>query len=253
MVLIDATYKTNVYKLLFVNFVGIGNLGINKLQTFGIANIWISDESENSYIWVIQQLISLVFFELSPLMFVTDNDATLTSTVRKIFPKADCLLYTWHILNNFKKNLRKHFDDNLFDEIIKTMDHFINVRDYDAFNLTITAYKKLASLSLNEENIIKYLESTTTYKACLCEPCVNYNIPCHYMLSAKGPIALSSISKRWLLFPDQDQLDSCFLDKQQKSVLLNQLDDILTIPEVKLFDIKVLERIIEKGCSSGTK
>ncbi|CAG8610282.1 8276_t:CDS:1, partial [Racocetra persica] len=91
------------------------------------------------------------------------------------------------------------------------------------------------------------------------------------------------ISKRWLLFPDQDQLDSRhvvqntasinpdnfislksklymvetrymgFLDEQQKSVLLNQLDDILTVPEVKLSDIKVPEKIIEKGRPSGTK
>ncbi|CAG8803969.1 8517_t:CDS:2, partial [Cetraspora pellucida] len=299
VVLIDATYKTNVYKLPFVNFVGIGNLGINKLQTFGIAGTWISDESENSYIWVIRQLISLVFFELSPLVFVTDNDATLTSAVRKIFSKADCLLCTWHILNNFKKNLRKHFDDDSFDEIIKTVDHLINVRDYDAFNSTITAYKKLASLSLNEENVIKYLErwlrlhyeesslqyesksinidpllaqddkyqlgpllgkvsqfalnsiknellSTTIYEVCLCEPRVNYNIPCRHMLPAKCPIVLSSISKRWLLFPDQDQLDS---HEQQKLVLLNQLDDILTVPEVKLSDIKNVKKEPTKSTS----
>ncbi|CAG8658138.1 12680_t:CDS:2, partial [Cetraspora pellucida] len=49
VVLIDATYKTNVYKLPFVNFVDIGNLGINKLETFGIAGAWISNKSENLY------------------------------------------------------------------------------------------------------------------------------------------------------------------------------------------------------------
>ncbi|CAG8817118.1 29113_t:CDS:1, partial [Racocetra persica] len=39
VVLIDATYKTNVYKLLFINFVGIRKLGVNKLQTFSIASV----------------------------------------------------------------------------------------------------------------------------------------------------------------------------------------------------------------------
>ncbi|CAG8487532.1 15660_t:CDS:2, partial [Cetraspora pellucida] len=126
VVLIDVTYKTNVYKLPFVNFIGIGNLDINKLQTFSIASIWISDKLENSYIWVIQQLISLIFFELFPLVFVTDNNATLTSAVKKIILKTNCLLCTWYILNNFKKNLRKHFNNDSFNEIIKTVDHLIN-------------------------------------------------------------------------------------------------------------------------------
>ncbi|CAG8823360.1 12835_t:CDS:1, partial [Cetraspora pellucida] len=41
--------------------------------------------------------------------------------------------------------------------------------------------------------------------------------------------------------------------EQQKSVLLNQLDNILIVPEIKLSDIKVPERIIGKGCPSRTK
>ncbi|CAG8456304.1 3913_t:CDS:2 [Racocetra fulgida] len=158
VVLVDATYKTNVYKLPFVNFVGIGNLGVNKLQTFRIAGAWISDESENSYIWVIKQLISLIFFDIIPLVFVTDNDAALTGAIRKFFPKTEYLLCTWHVLNNFKKNLRKYFDDDSFDEIIKVVDRLINLRDYDMLKLTINDYKKLASSSSNENEVIKYFE-----------------------------------------------------------------------------------------------
>ncbi|RIB00450.1 hypothetical protein C2G38_2234289 [Gigaspora rosea] len=44
-----------------------------------------------------------------------------------------------------------------------------------------------------------------------------------------------------------------FLNEQQKPGLLNKLDGILAVPEIKLSDIKVPERIIEKGCPSGTK
>lgn len=158
MVLIDATYKTNVYKLPFVNFVGVGNLGVSKLQTFGIAGAWISDESEKSYIWIVQQLASLVFFDVIPFVFVTDNEAALIGALRRIFPKVENLLCTWHVLNNFKKNLRKYFNDDSLCEIIKTVDSFINSRDYETLNSAITDYKKLAVLSSNADEVIKYLD-----------------------------------------------------------------------------------------------
>ncbi|KAF0374575.1 protein FAR1-RELATED SEQUENCE 5-like [Gigaspora margarita] len=83
VVLIDAIYKTNVYKLPFVNFVGISNLGANHLQTFGT---WISDESEKSYTWIIEQFVSLIFYDISPFVFITDNDAALICALRNIFP-----------------------------------------------------------------------------------------------------------------------------------------------------------------------
>ncbi|CAG8646235.1 12570_t:CDS:2, partial [Racocetra fulgida] len=50
VVLVDATYKMNVYKLPFVNFIGVSNIGVTRLQTFGIADAWISDKSEKSYV-----------------------------------------------------------------------------------------------------------------------------------------------------------------------------------------------------------
>ncbi|RIB07943.1 hypothetical protein C2G38_2272568 [Gigaspora rosea] len=85
--------------------------------------------------------------------------------------------------------------------------------------------ERLSQFALNK--IKCELLNATTYEACLCELLVNYNLPCRHLLPIK--------------------------DEQQKSFLLDKLDDILAIPEVKLSDIKVPERIIEKGCPSGTK
>ncbi|CAG8734315.1 12280_t:CDS:2, partial [Racocetra persica] len=106
-------------------------------------------ESEKSYIWVVEKLASLIFFDISPLVFVTDNDAALIGALKKVFPQSENLLCTWHILNNFKKNLRKHFDDNSYDEIIKIVDRIIHLRDYGALNLAIASYKVLAASSFN--------------------------------------------------------------------------------------------------------
>ncbi|KAF0466329.1 PKS-NRPS hybrid synthetase [Gigaspora margarita] len=94
VVLIDATYKTNVYMLQFINIIGISNLGVNKLQTFGIASAWILDETEKLYIWVIEQLASLIFLDIFPFIFVTNNDAALIGALRKFFPKVEHILCT---------------------------------------------------------------------------------------------------------------------------------------------------------------
>ncbi|CAG8820214.1 8290_t:CDS:2, partial [Gigaspora margarita] len=366
VILIDATYKTNVYKLPFVNIVGISNLGINQLQTFGIAGAWISDESEKSYIWVAEMLASIIFFDIIPLVFVTDNDAALIGALKKNFPQSEHLLCTWHILNNFKKNLRRHFVNDSFDEIIKIVDCLIHSNDYEAFNLAVASYKKLALLSSNASEVVKYLDrkvkekwvgiytskmmhfgATTTQRVEGAHPamkraietsgsltksfnsldrwlrlhheeyllqCENESVNIDPLLTRDdknrlepllGKVAqfalnkiknellsvttykacsvmLSIIPKRWLLFPDKDQANYNYIakdasstsfdnfslksqlykiearyvnfpDEQQKSTLLKSLDDILAVPETKLSEMKISEKITGKGRPSGTK
>ncbi|CAG8782696.1 8554_t:CDS:2, partial [Racocetra persica] len=143
---------------------------------------------------------------------------------------------------------------------------------------------KVAQFALNK--IKNELLKTTTYTVCLCNLCVNYNIPCKHILPAKGSVMLSTIPERWLLFPDQDQLDpnsqvqnltdlalsnsdkfsslkSClyeiesryveFPDEQQKSALLEKLDEVLVVPVTNISDVKAPEKIVGKGRPSGTK
>ncbi|CAG8601231.1 6273_t:CDS:10 [Cetraspora pellucida] len=116
----------------------------------------ISDKSEKSYTWIIEQFASLIFFDIFSYVFVTDNEAALINAIRKIFSRSEHLLCTWHVLNNFKKNLRKYFNNDSFDKIIKIVDSFIHSRDCEALDTAITAYNKLALLSLNENEVLKY-------------------------------------------------------------------------------------------------
>ncbi|RIB18843.1 hypothetical protein C2G38_2183489 [Gigaspora rosea] len=64
---LTATRKDISNLIAILNFVGISNLGINCLQTFGIAGAWISGESEKTYSWIIEQLASLIFSDIFPL------------------------------------------------------------------------------------------------------------------------------------------------------------------------------------------
>ncbi|CAG8616473.1 12071_t:CDS:2, partial [Dentiscutata heterogama] len=114
--------------------------------------------------------------------------------------------------------------------------------------------RRVSQFALNK--IKNELLSATVYEACLCELRVNYDIPCHHMLPTKGSIMLSSISKRWLLFPNQDQPNSSHIIQNitsQKTAFLDKLDDVLAVLEIKLSDIKIPEKIIEKDYPSGTK
>ncbi|CAG8738387.1 43330_t:CDS:2 [Gigaspora margarita] len=272
VVLIDATYKTNVYKLPFINFVGIGNLGINKLQTFGIAGAWISDESENSYIWIIKQLASLIFSDLYPLVFVMDNDTVLTDcntlnlaigdykNLAALSSNEDKVIkYLGSKIMHFSAittqcvegahSAIKHAIEALGKDLLQyenesiSIDPLLAQEDKDQLGPLL---EKVSQFALNK--IKNELLCTTTYKACLYKLRVNYNLS--YSNHIIQNIASSNPDYFFLLKSKLYTIElqyMSFSDEQQKSALLNKLDDILAVPEVKLSDIKVPERIIGKG------
>ncbi|CAG8797537.1 16688_t:CDS:2 [Gigaspora margarita] len=65
-------------------------------------------------------------------------------------------------------------------------------------------------------------------------------------------IKFDNFSLKFQLYKIETQYIN-FLDKQQKSVLLKKLDNILVVLETKLSEIKILKKITGKECSSGTK
>jgi len=58
VLIVDSTYKTNVYKYPLASAVGINNIGNEKgaLATYQIAMDWMEDKSEASYTWFLQTL-----------------------------------------------------------------------------------------------------------------------------------------------------------------------------------------------------
>ncbi|CAG8678526.1 3840_t:CDS:2, partial [Gigaspora rosea] len=206
------------------------------------------------------------------------------------------------------------------ERVIKIIEKFIHSRYCEALDTAMAAYNRLALSSLYKTEVLKYLESSldrwlrlhheenslqnksesigidpllnellkaTTYEACLCELCVNYNIPCRHMLPKEGTVMLSIIPTRWLLFSDRDWPDPNsqepdlanlkssdtffslkfqlykierrymgFPDEQQKFTLLEKLDEILAVPAIDLSEVKMPEKIkvkpIEKKHNGST-
>ncbi|CAG8536495.1 6761_t:CDS:2 [Scutellospora calospora] len=282
VILIDATYKTNIYKLLFVNIIGISNLGINELRTFSIAGTWISDESKKSYMWIAEQLLSLIFFDIISSVFVTDNNSALIGALKKKFPESSHLLCTWHVLNNFKKNLKKYFKDDSFDEIIKIVDCVIHSKDYEILNTAIVGAYTSRIMHFGATTT-QYVEGThsamkhvietsgsliRSFNICI-DPLLAQDDKKRLVLLLRkiSQFALNKIKKELLkatkyeaciyelhvnynlpcryILSEKAQYMS-FSDEQQKTSLLNKLDMIFAVSETKLSEIKLLDKIKTK-------
>lgn len=111
---VDATYKTNAYKLSLVNIVGTSNVMSDKvdgsLQTFAVAAAFISSEKEEKYQWIMEELREAVWpkeknFRL-PSVFVTDNEKALRNAIECVFPESQHLLCSWHLWNTMKQKLK---------------------------------------------------------------------------------------------------------------------------------------------------
>ncbi|KAH1193355.1 PKS-NRPS hybrid synthetase [Glycine max] len=86
--LIDSTYKTNMYRLSLLDFVGVTPTWI----TFSVSFTYLEGERLNNVVW------SLEWFRV----IVTDRDLTLMNAVKTVFPECTNLLCNFHINKNVK-------------------------------------------------------------------------------------------------------------------------------------------------------
>ena len=108
VLILDATYKTNRYKLPLLVITGVTALN----TSFYAAFAFMSSESTEDYLWVIEQLREL-YQHLDipdPSVLLTDCQLALIRACWTVFPKADALLCIWHIDKNVETHCRQYFD-----------------------------------------------------------------------------------------------------------------------------------------------
>ncbi|XP_022032002.1 protein FAR1-RELATED SEQUENCE 5-like [Helianthus annuus] len=88
----DATYHTNLYKMIFVPFTGVDHH--KKCVTFGAGLIY--DETIESYIWLLKMFLKA--HKKQPLLTLTDQDASMKQAVAAVFDKSIHRLCMWHIV-----------------------------------------------------------------------------------------------------------------------------------------------------------
>ena len=103
VLIIDATYKTNVFKMPFVEIVGVTSTN----KTFCIAFAFIREEKMDNYKWVLEQLKWTLNECMHPRVIVTDRELALMSACEKVFPHANHMLCRWHISRNIFKKCRR--------------------------------------------------------------------------------------------------------------------------------------------------
>ncbi|KAD2804946.1 hypothetical protein E3N88_38323 [Mikania micrantha] len=107
VLMMDATYKLNQYRLSFIQIVGMTSTH----QTFSIAHAFVSKEREENYVWVLEMAKSMSNKCMEPRVIITDRDLAVMNACRKVFPEAAKYLCRWHIDENIAKHYKASFSD----------------------------------------------------------------------------------------------------------------------------------------------
>ncbi|XP_022031420.1 uncharacterized protein LOC110932389 [Helianthus annuus] len=79
VLMIDATYKTNEYKLPFIQVVGVTSTH----KSFCVAHAFVSKEKKYNFLWVLEKLKELLVDCMEPRVIVTDRDQALMNACDK--------------------------------------------------------------------------------------------------------------------------------------------------------------------------
>ncbi|KAJ9540010.1 hypothetical protein OSB04_026516, partial [Centaurea solstitialis] len=90
VVLMDATYNTNMYNLPFLEIVGVTSTN----KTFSIAFAFMRDEKACNYRWAMTCLKLTINASFCPRVIVTDRDLALMKACGEVFPQSNASNHT---------------------------------------------------------------------------------------------------------------------------------------------------------------
>ncbi|KAL6211475.1 hypothetical protein ACLB2K_016701 [Fragaria x ananassa] len=101
VLIIDSTYKTNIYGMPLVLFVGANN----HIASVVFACALVSDEKEDTFTWVIEKFPASMKNN-HPKSVVTDDDKAMRKVLSNLMPGARLRLCAWHIGRNVCQNVK---------------------------------------------------------------------------------------------------------------------------------------------------
>nr|XP_011470173.1 PREDICTED: protein FAR1-RELATED SEQUENCE 5-like [Fragaria vesca subsp. vesca] len=101
VVIIDSTYKTNIYCCPVILFVGSNNHRGSVLFACAI----VANEKEETFTWVIQKFLESMNNK-HPKTVVTDGDEVMRTVLNKLLPTTRHRLCAWHIGRNIGQNVK---------------------------------------------------------------------------------------------------------------------------------------------------
>ncbi|KAK9166761.1 hypothetical protein Scep_001952 [Stephania cephalantha] len=121
VILMDCTYKTNMYRMPLLEIVGITSTHL----TFSVGFAFISSETHANYVWALENLRSILDGWPKPDVFVTDRELGLISAIEEVCPSSSHLLCSWHINKVVLAKTKKMFGDN--EGFARFMDRWTSV------------------------------------------------------------------------------------------------------------------------------
>jgi len=139
---VDATNKTNRFKLPLVHFVGVNCFR----KSFSACFMFISKENYLQYHCAMQSFKDC--FSINPKVFLTDKEDALRNAISVVFPGATNLLCIWYIYKNILKNCLNKFDKHeQFDYFMKKVSQLLCISKETSFNDSLVEFRNKFSKS----------------------------------------------------------------------------------------------------------
>ncbi|KAL8539394.1 hypothetical protein ACS0TY_001135 [Phlomoides rotata] len=106
VLLIDCTYKTNRYRLPYLEIVGV----TSTRMTFCVASVYFLAEKEKNYQWALGILRDLLGDVSLPTVIITNREKALMNAIATKFPESKHFLCTWHIDRNVLAKCKGDFN-----------------------------------------------------------------------------------------------------------------------------------------------
>ncbi len=156
VVIMDATYRTNRYKLPLLIITGVNALG----GSFYMAFCFIAAEYFEDYLWALQQYRDMcVGLDIpDPLLNITDCELALIKAHYEVFPNSEHMLCGWHINRNVVANCKPSFYTK--EDWVEFYAHWFRVMDAVTVTIFEAEWKSLQEVyNRVDPNICAYLAS----------------------------------------------------------------------------------------------
>ncbi|XP_062088497.1 protein FAR1-RELATED SEQUENCE 5-like [Humulus lupulus] len=109
----DTTYRKNAYNKPLLIFVGVNH----HFRTIVFAVALLYDETEETYIWVLQEYLECMKNK-APHVIVTDGDHAMENAIKVVMPQSVHRLCAWHLQANLTNNAPHPLFKAKFNELL---------------------------------------------------------------------------------------------------------------------------------------
>ncbi|XP_026450308.1 protein FAR1-RELATED SEQUENCE 5-like [Papaver somniferum] len=153
VVFFDTTYRTNKYGMPFAPFTGVNH----HYQTIQFGCALLQDETEPTFIWLFHIWIEAMRGQ-HPSAIITDQDAAMTTAIKKVFPNSRHRLCLWHIKKKFAEKLSHvYFKKSKFKGDMKScIHHTYKIQEFEEkWNKMIVEFGLTHNTWLNDLYMIR--------------------------------------------------------------------------------------------------